>query len=162
MADLSEVYYDGLRTQIARVLNLLGEDRVEKGLTAFENGASNWSHCFFARALAPERLNGEEDVARLLGLTSPHSKNGLNLVPVRIVYRTFDGCSTWMSKDELRKMIHHIQNEAENTLATTDETMSHAKTWLESQKESVNNALKKISFAGVEVSPVKLGGPACA
>lgn len=163
MPDLAEVYYDGLRQQISRVLDLLGPDRVEKGLTAFEDGASTWSHCFFARALAPEvLLHGEEDVARALGLTNPTAKNGLNLVPVRIVYRTFDGCSSWMSKEDLRQMIRDLQAEQATTIETAATNLETAKAWLEKSKQNVNNALKKINFMGVESTPVKLGGPSCA
>lgn len=162
MPDLAEAYYDGLRHQIARVMSALGPERVEKGLTAFENGASNWSHCFFARALAPEvRLHGEEDVARALNFTSPHSKNGLNLVPVRIVYRTFDGCSQWMTKDELRQLIRDIQCETK-PLDEIADTLKGANEWLKNAQQNVNGALKKINFMGVEGTPVKLGGPSCA
>lgn len=161
MPDLSEMYYDGLRQQIARVMHLLGDERIEKGLTAFENGASTWSHCFFARALAPERLNGEEDVARILGLKNPNTRHGLNLVPVRIVYRTFDGASQWMTKDDLRQMIRTLQDEGKQ-LEAVDKGLSQAATWLADQAKNVNNTLKKINFMGAENTPLKLGGPTCA
>ncbi len=57
--DVQTAFYHGIRQNIRRVLVALGPERIEKGLTAFEDGASNWSDCFFARA-----FEGEADLSR--------------------------------------------------------------------------------------------------
>lgn len=134
--DVRDAFYHGIREQVRRVLGLLGEERTDKGLTAFEDGASNWSHCFFARALAPERLHDEYDVARILGLTTENVDRPLNLVPVRIVYRTFDGCSTMITKKELEQFIVSVRDE--------------------SRPDEVMKLLKSIDFKDVETTPVRM------
>ncbi len=104
MANIQDLFYHGIRQQIRRVLVLLGEERTDKGLTAFEDGSSDWSHCFFARALAPARLNDEWCVARELGIDT--------VIPIRIVYRTFDGQGRWINRDELKKFIEAVRDES--------------------------------------------------
>jgi hypothetical protein len=136
MADVQDLFYHGIRQQIRRVLTLLGEERVDKGLTAFEDGASNWSSCFFARAFLPERIYGELDVCRLLNLTSTTTKHGYNVVPVRIVYRTFDGCSTLMTEDELKEFIVSVRDE--------------------SRPDEVMKLLRSINYKDVESTPVSM------
>lgn len=110
--ELNNLFYIGIRQQIRRVLNALGPERTDKGLTAFEDGASNWQQCFFARALADDaafrRERGEIGVAKALGLLS---KDGSpNLVPVRIVYCTFDGNSKLITRKELNDFITAVRD----------------------------------------------------
>lgn len=108
MADVRDLFYHGMRQQIRRVLDALGPERIDKGLTAFETGASNWSACFFARAFPEINLNhgnAELRVAQALGM-------GDNRVPMRIVYHTFDGASHFMTKQQLRDFIENIRDES--------------------------------------------------
>lgn len=162
--DLSEVFYHGIREQVKRVVGLLGEERTEAGLTAFVDGASSWSHCFFARALAPERLSNELDVARILGLQ--REDGTYNLVPVRLVYRTFDSASTMITRDQLRTMLRDmIDEDAQEKIEVPDVggTLAGANKWLEKASgQDLMSMLKKISFNGVEKTPVKFDGPVCA
>lgn len=108
MADVRDLIYHGVREQVRTVLVALGPERIEKGLTAFEDGASNWADCFFARAVGNEcnlqRGDPEQTLQRLLGLPSH--------MPIRITYNLFDehakmrgmqGIS--LSKKELRQFI---------------------------------------------------------
>lgn len=137
--NVNDIFYHGIRSQVRRVLDLLGDERIDKGLTAFEDGASNWSQCFFARALAPARLDNEDDVCRALGLKTT---DGLpNRVPVRIIYRTFDGCSTMITREELQDLIVSIRDE--------------------SRPEAVMELLRSINYADVENTPVEMS-PSCA
>lgn len=138
--NLRDAYQDGIRQQIKRVMDLLGEERTEMGLTAFVDGQSSWSSCFFARALHPVRLISEYDVARELDLKQ-HGTNKLNLVPVRIVYRTFDGCSSIMSKKELAQFIRDVRDDKR-----ADEALA---------------LIAKMDYSGIETTPVKFGGPSC-
>ena len=110
--EVNNLFYIGIRQQIRRVLNALGPERTDMGLTAFEDGASNWHECFFARALANDEVfkadRDETGVAKALGLLS---ENGTpNLVPVRIVYATFDGNSKLISRDELNEFIVAVRD----------------------------------------------------
>lgn len=117
MADIRDVYYHGVRHQIRRVLTALGPERIEKGLTAFDDGESNWSECFFARA-----LNGEADLSRCW---KPEQKimEVLNLpshVPIRIVWNLFDQMSAWrnvqgpmlMDRKQFRLFIESVLDES--------------------------------------------------
>lgn len=110
--EVNNLFYIGIRQQIRRVLNALGPERTDLGLSAFEDGASNWHECFFARALASDKIfqhdRGEIGVARALGLVS---KDGSpNLVPVRIVYCTFDGNSKLITREELNEFIVAVRD----------------------------------------------------
>lgn len=110
--EVNNLFYIGIRQQIRRVLNALGPERTDKGLTAFEDGASNWHQCFFARALADDATfqheRNEIGVAKALGLLSA---NGMpNLVPVRIVYQTFDGNSKLITRQELNDFIVAVRD----------------------------------------------------
>jgi hypothetical protein len=135
MANVNDLVYHGIRQQVRRVLDLLGEERTDKGLTAFEDGGKNWSQCFFARALAPERLHSEQDVARILDLKSTNGQ--LNLVPVRIIYRTFDECSTMITREELRDFIVSVRDE--------------------SRPDEVMKLLRSLNFEGAESTPIEMG-----
>lgn len=109
MADVRDIFYHGIRQQIRRVLDAMGDERIDKGLTAFEDGASNWQHCFFARAFKGEldlmAGNPEYQLAKALGF-------GTNRVPVRIVYNIFDGNGLDMTKDELKQFITAVRDES--------------------------------------------------
>lgn len=106
--DVRDIFYHGMRSQIRRVLDAMGPERIDKGLTAFEDGASNWGQCFFARAYPELRLMGyqpELQISQALGM-------GDNRVPMRIVYHTFDGASHFMTKQQLRNFIEAIRDES--------------------------------------------------
>jgi len=138
--NVNDIFYHGIRSQVRRVLGLLGDERIAKGLTAFEDGASSWSQCFFARALAPARLHSEDDVCRILDLRT--TEGDLNRVPVRIIYRTFDGLSPLMKKKELMDLIVAIRDE--------------------SRPDEVMQLLRSINYAGAEDTPVEMAGASCA
>lgn len=109
MPDVRDLFYHGVRHQIRRVLDAMGTDRIDAGLTAFEDGASNWASCFFARAYPELRFystpQAEYAIAEALGM-------GTNRVPMRIVYRTFDGYGIDMTKEQLRSFIEAIRDES--------------------------------------------------
>lgn len=105
MPDVRDVFYHGVRQQVRRVLEAMGKERIEKGLTAFDDGQSNWSHCFFARALKGEcDLNRvaypEQAIMHHLGISTP--------IPIRIVYTLFDGIGKkglTMTKADLHEFV---------------------------------------------------------
>lgn len=111
---LADVYYHGIRQQIRRVLVALGPERTEKGLTAFADGASNWSDCFFARAFEDEinlnKGNPERKIMEALNIDS--------VIPVRIVWNLFDQIDSWhagrakLSRDDFRKFIESVLDES--------------------------------------------------
>lgn len=109
--NVQDIYYHGVRDQIRRVISKMTEDQLDRGMTAFENGASNWSHCFFARALRGEvnldnyRDGGpEQKIMRVLGIDTP--------VPIRIVYCTFDGLGRTMTRKQLAQFIEDVRDES--------------------------------------------------
>lgn len=110
--DVNHIFYIGIRQQIRRVLNALGPERTDLGLTAFEDGDSNWHECFFARALAHDEKfcakRNEVGVAEALGLVTSDGRP--NLVPIRIVYYTFDGNSKLITRDELNEFITAVRD----------------------------------------------------
>lgn len=164
MADLSQVFYAGIREQVKRVVGLLGEERTEKGLNAFVKGSSTWSHCFFAQALAPQHtLHNENDVARILGLVNADGR--LNLVPVRIVYHTFDKMSSMITKQQLADMMRELLAEykRETTeLPETTQTIAEAKERLSAPTSNLMDLIKKIDYTGVSKKKLQFEGPTCA
>lgn len=100
MADIRDLMYHGVRQQVRRVLTAMGPERIDKGLTAFETGASSWSNCFFARAYPELNLHWrpEHQIAEALGMPG-------NYVPMRITYTLFDGAGVMMSKQQLQGFI---------------------------------------------------------
>lgn len=126
--NVQDIYYHGVRDQIGRVLNRMTPEQIDKGLTAFVDGASNWSSCFFARAIPGCGVadNPERFLMNVLQLPS--------VVPIRIVYRTFDGAGR-MTKAELQKFITDMRSgdNAEESLVQ----------------------LRKIDFKDVESTPVE-------
>lgn len=139
--DIRDAFYHGIVHQVRRVLDLLGPDRTDKGLTAFEDGASSWSQCFFARALAPNVLHGEEDVARILGLYSRSTKHGFNLVPIRIIWHTFDSMPSVFTREQLQKLIVDIRDE--------------------SRPKELMDFLRTLDYKGVEDREIQFAGTGC-
>jgi hypothetical protein len=113
MANVKDLLYHGVREQVRRVVLALGEERTDRGLTAFEDGHSNWSDCFFARALENDQVfrsePNEYGVARALGFF--RQDGGLNLVPVRMVYFAFDKMPGAVPKAEMKRLLADIRDE---------------------------------------------------
>lgn len=130
MANVKDLFYHGVREQITRVLKAMGEDRISLGLTAFENGASTWSACFFARAYPEVNLtmhDPEAKIADLLGMPG-------NKVPMRIVYRTFDGAGISMTKDGMLQFIRGFLDEQRPAAV----------------QDAIDSVLKGVNYAGAE------------
>lgn len=144
MANVNDLFYHGICHQVRRVVQALGEERTDKGLTAFEDGHSNWSDCFFARALKDEvdlNIEGELGVAKALGFKSQSTESGYNLIPVRIVYRTFDGNSSCITRDQMKQLITDIRDET--------------------RPDEVMKLLRSINYKDVETTPVSFVGATC-
>ena len=121
MPDVQTMFYHGVRENIRRVLKALGPDRIEKGLTAFEDGASNWSQCFFARALkgevdlAASRRDQTLVICEILGDPTYKLK-----VPVKMIWHTFDqmgaknyrGVALQLTREDMRKFINDVLDES--------------------------------------------------
>jgi hypothetical protein len=133
LMDVNVAFYHGITHQIRRVLGAMTEEEIDKGIDAFETGSSDWSNCFFARALEGRKEftehRGELGVAMALGLSN-NSRLGYNLVHIRLIYHTFDSCSTFLTRDELKRLITDIRDE--------------------SRPSEVMNLLKQIDYTGVE------------
>lgn len=121
MPDVSTALYHGIRQNMRRVLVALGPERIEKGLTAFDDGASSWDQCFFARAFQGEaRLGMTADrryvdpslhICQLLG-----DPAGNMLVPVKMIWHTFDKAQSFhagkmMTQAEMKKFITDVMDE---------------------------------------------------
>lgn len=102
--NIQDIFYHGIRDQVRRVLGAMTDQEIDRGLSAFETGASSWSHCFFARALPQLALDHGDAERKLV----KHLQCG-TVIPVRIVYCTFDGSGVTMKKDELRDFIKSIR-----------------------------------------------------
>lgn len=130
--DVRDMYYHGIRHQVRRVLVALGPERIEKGLTAFEDGKSTWSECFFARAFdnialnqqqpgigqAPSWVKGQPKISQP-EWTLMHLLGFNTHVPIRIVWNLFDQHDSWrhdttqlMRKDVFRKFIEDVLDES--------------------------------------------------
>lgn len=130
--DVRDMFYHGLRHQIRRVLTALGPDRIEKGLTAFDSGSSNWSQCFFARAFGEINLNEHQPGVgqqpkpgkgvpqiSLPEWTLMHLLHINSHVPIRIVWNLFDQIDAWrmgaapmMDRATFRKFIEDVLDES--------------------------------------------------
>lgn len=139
--DVRDIFYHGIITQVRRVIDALGPERTDAGLTAFEDGASNWSECFFARALAPRVLHSELDVANALGFHSKSTKHGYNLVPIRIIWHTFDSLPAVFTREQLLKLIMDIRDE--------------------SRPKELMDFLKSIDYKGVDEKELVFSGASC-
>lgn len=102
--NLQDVFYHGIRDQVRRVVSLMTDAEIERGLNAFENGRSNWSQCFFAQAFPALDLDHGEPEQKLMlhfGFKTA--------IPIRIVYQTFDGCGVAMTKQQLADFIRAVR-----------------------------------------------------
>lgn len=124
MPDVSTAIYHGIRQNLRRVLVALGPERVEKGMTAFEDGASNWSECFFARAFKGEAKLGYEDTGSYQRPIDPsvHICHLLNdrklsmIVPVKMLWHTFDSVGgAHITRAELKEFIKQVMDEGTPT-----------------------------------------------
>jgi hypothetical protein len=110
--EVGNLFHIGIRQQIRRVLNALGPERTDMGLTAFEDGQSNWHECFFARALAKDEtfINQRNEIGVAKALNLVYDDGRPNLIPVRIVYATFDGNSKLITRQELNDFITAVRD----------------------------------------------------
>lgn len=120
--DYETAVYHGVRQNLRRVLNALGNDRIELGLTAFEDGVSNWTGCFFARAFKNEARVGTtatgHHIDPTLHICTLLNDPGYKLkVPVKILWHTFDSAQSSfggknLSRQDLRKFIEDVLDES--------------------------------------------------
>ena len=103
--NIQDVFYHGVRQQIRRVLTTMGPEKVDLGLTAFEDGSHDWANCFFARAYPELDLKhyAENQLCKALGLKT--------YIPIRMVYCTFDGAGAVMTSEQLKKFIEDIRDD---------------------------------------------------
>jgi hypothetical protein len=95
------------------VLEALGPIRVAKGMTAFEDGSSDWSNCFFARA-----FEGELNLTRYPEGQIKEALKFQTIVPIRFVWTAFDSAkSTGITRDGLIKLIHEVQQQEHSKAA---------------------------------------------
>lgn len=115
--NIADIQDHGTRQQIRRVLLAMTPEQIDKGLSAFVNGSSSWSHCFFARAFAPAlNLNWEPEQQLMEVLKLP------TVVPIRIVYFTFDGAGVTMNREQLADFIKSCREDTNR-----DEVMNFIK-----------------------------------
>ena len=111
--DLQTIFYHARIVHLRNVLTALGPVRVAKGMTAFDDGESNWSNCFFARAFKGElnlNHNAEHRIQNALHLPTR--------VSIRFTWRAFDSAKdTGMTREALKDMIEKI------TAKTNDEAV---------------------------------------
>lgn len=106
--DFNDAYYHGVLHQVKRVLTAMTDEQIDTGLTAFEDGSSDWGNCFFARAFNQGYRQGHHEpeawLAKQMGF-------GTNKIPVRIVYSLFDGVGRQMfTKSMLYELISNIRD----------------------------------------------------
>lgn len=128
--NIQDIQYHGVREQVSRVLKLMTNDEIDAGLTAFEDGASSWSACFFARALPALHLDAGQPEQKLMD-----HFNFRTVIPIRMVYCTFDGAGAQMTAQALRQFIEAVRDDR--------------------RPAEVNEILRQIDFAGVEDRPIK-------
>lgn len=134
--NIQDIQYHGIREQCSRILKLMTNDEIDNGLTAFEDGASSWASCWFARALPYLYLDEGQAERKLM----EHFKLG-TAIPIRMMYCTFDGAGVQMTKDALRQFIEAIRDER--------------------RPAEVNEILRNIDFSGVEDREIVHTGPTC-
>lgn len=113
--NLQDIFYHGVRDQIRRVISQMTDAEINRGLDAFQTGGSNWSHCFFARALPQLELDHGKPESKLrdhFGLS--------DTIPIKIIYCTFDGASV-MARADLAKFIHDLR------FGSVDDTLEQLK-----------------------------------
>lgn len=133
--NVQDAFYHGIRQSIRMVLDKMGPERVDKGLTAFEDGSHDWSNCFFARAFKDElsltRGDPETRICEAIGLyTTRSGKQFPNKVPVRIIWHTFDGHSNLITAAEMKQFITDVRDE--------------------SRPDQVMQLLRSLDYTGVE------------
>lgn len=117
MADVSTMIYHGIRQNVRRVLVALGPERIEKGLTAFDDGASTWNDCFFARAFAGEAKLGHHngrmmDPTNHICLLLDDPKLTMR-VPVKLTWHAFDqAAGPHWTRGEMRKFVEDVLDES--------------------------------------------------
>lgn len=126
--NLQDVFYHGIRDQIRRVLKQMSDEEIDRGLTAFEDGQSSWSQCFFARACPALELDAGRPEQKL----QAHFKLP-TAVPIRIVYCTFDGLGVTMKREDLAKFIREVRLDDGTTV-----------------NPAINELLSRIDYTDVE------------
>lgn len=107
MADVRDLFYHGVRHQMRRVFQALGPERLDNAITAFEDGHSSWSDCFFARAFPELNLNSTPNPEKLLA-----SKLGFSgITPIRIVWHTFDSLNHYMTKSQMVDFVNAVRDD---------------------------------------------------
>ena len=115
MANIQDIFYHGIRQSMRMVLEKMGNERLDKGLTAFEDGSHDWGNCFFARAFKGEvNLNAVGDPEGVIcQITGVLNRNGEpNRVPVRTIWHTFDHASRIITAAELKQFITDVRDES--------------------------------------------------
>lgn len=92
---------------IRQVLDKLSDDEFDRGLHAFEDGASNWSRCFFAQALPHLRLNTCADPERVLMIHF----NFKTYQQIRAVWQTFDGMGQHITRAEMVQFMQDVRDQ---------------------------------------------------
>ena len=103
--DLKTVMYHGRIQLLRTMVDALGQNRLAKGLTAFDDGESTWSECFFARA-----FEGEMNLRSRTAENQIKSKLGMkSIVPIRFTWQAFDSArSTGIDRKELQRLLREI------------------------------------------------------
>ncbi len=92
---------------LKQVITALGPERMAKAMTAFVDGRSSWSECFFARAFEGEiclNKNPEQQIQDALGLPTK--------VAIRFTWTAFDSCQgTGIKRKDLEALCKRIVEE---------------------------------------------------
>lgn len=89
------------------MITALGPIRMEKGLTAFEDGRSNWGECFFARAFEDEVSLFEHPEQTIMEATGIKTR-----VPIRFTWRSFDSAKeTGINRKQLEHLMREIMKQ---------------------------------------------------
>lgn len=135
----TDAYYHGVLHQVKRVLSAMTDEQIDKGLTAFEDGSSDWGNCFFARAFDQGYNNSRQQPEVWL---SEKMGFGKNRIPVRLVYTLFDGVGKQMfTKAMLYKLISDIRDQR--------------------RPDEILTLLKGIDFTKAEDLTHQFAGPVC-
>lgn len=115
--DIQTAFYHARYQHLRNVLTALGPIRVAKAMTAFEDGRSNWSQCFFARAFEGELdLNNRvvvpvEILERKILAPEWQIMNALKfktVIPIRFVWQAFDRHNRGTTREKLQNMCKEI------------------------------------------------------
>lgn len=89
---------------LTECLGAMSDQQIECGLTAFVDGRSTWTSCFFARALGG--LDHVSDPYKYVA----HALH----VPVHyveLVVQVFDSYSPWLTKENLRRLVEEVRSQ---------------------------------------------------